>query len=605
MALYDPDDPFGTRPGPYPKPDPDPPDTFGVRPGPYPSPQPDPQIPFGTKPKPQGGVVPGGRPNSNGTPGFPTFPGAANTPSGSGVPGPAPGQSPSPGPGPTGPITPPSGAGATPQFPYLSSLGVYDPGKFANPTSPKYVFLNLAAQYGVATQQQRDALLAALRTHPSGFFQNAYWDNDRLMIGGALNPAFDGINGFDVIRDFGGANGIVWQPLGGTPGASSPAYTPAGVKPGGLPVSGVAQGSTPPAAAAAAAPYATPAATPSGSAVARPGANGGTPSFSGSPQEQIIQAYQTFLGRTPSQAEILSQLGNGSFQAGDPRIQLSIQNIQHSPEAQAYAASHPATPATPATPAAPAAAPAPNGAVFDDPATAPLEAYIKRRAAELGMPIDDPMRDQLLQVLQGILEWSQTPAYSDSEAAGLRVGMFDQLEQDRQVARQQMLETLAARGIDPSSGIALSALQEVDRHYDELRAQRENQLFTSAIQRGDYKRGQGLAAATGAAEVTAGARTEQEQREATLLNLLGILPALAGDRFNQSLALINGTNPTDAFSMALQAAGLQSQNANAANGSNASYYAGLGQLLGYILGNNQGQGSSAGANSGYGAWGSW
>ena len=52
-------------------------------------------------------------------------------------------------------------------------------------------------------------------------------------------------------------------------------------------------------------------------------------------EEQIIQAYQQYLGREPSQQEILSQTGNGQFKMGDPRIQMSIQNISRSPEAQA------------------------------------------------------------------------------------------------------------------------------------------------------------------------------------------------------------------------------------------------------------------------------
>lgn len=98
-------------------------------------------------------------------------------------------------------------------FPYASSLGAYDPGKFANPTSPKYIFLNLAAQHGVSTPEQQQALLNALHAHPSGYFANATLNGD--ILGGLTDPAFNGISSFDVVRDYGGANGISWQPQGG------------------------------------------------------------------------------------------------------------------------------------------------------------------------------------------------------------------------------------------------------------------------------------------------------------------------------------------------------------------------------------------------------
>jgi hypothetical protein len=52
---------------------------------------------------------------------------------------------------------------------------------------------------------------------------------------------------------------------------------------------------------------------------------------------EIVAAYQTYLGRPPSQQEIMSHTGGGTFSANDWRLQLSVQAIQNSPEAQAYA----------------------------------------------------------------------------------------------------------------------------------------------------------------------------------------------------------------------------------------------------------------------------
>lgn len=47
----------------------------------------------------------------------------------------------------------------------------------------------------------------------------------------------------------------------------------------------------------------------------------------------IRQAYRQYLHRDPTDAEILSQTGNGTFMANDPRLQASVQNIMNSSEA--------------------------------------------------------------------------------------------------------------------------------------------------------------------------------------------------------------------------------------------------------------------------------
>jgi len=53
--------------------------------------------------------------------------------------------------------------------------------------------------------------------------------------------------------------------------------------------------------------------------------------------DQIRQAYKTYLGREPTLSEIMSQTGKGEFGVQDPRLALSVENIRYSPEAQARA----------------------------------------------------------------------------------------------------------------------------------------------------------------------------------------------------------------------------------------------------------------------------
>jgi hypothetical protein len=59
-----------------------------------------------------------------------------------------------------------------------------------------------------------------------------------------------------------------------------------------------------------------------------------TPLISDPANDQIRQAYQTYLKRDPSMAEIMSQTGNGEFNVTDPRLAKSVENIRYSPEAQ-------------------------------------------------------------------------------------------------------------------------------------------------------------------------------------------------------------------------------------------------------------------------------
>lgn len=100
--------------------------------------------------------------------------------------------------------------------------------------SPKYVFARAAQGLGV---DDRDELLRRLQADESGYFKNASFGGskgDKLMVGGELDPKFEGYNSFDVIRGMGeGGKAWVWQPEGG------PAGAPAG---GGLNVGPLNQG---------------------------------------------------------------------------------------------------------------------------------------------------------------------------------------------------------------------------------------------------------------------------------------------------------------------------------------------------------------------------
>lgn len=105
--------------------------------------------------------------------------------------------------------------------PAMGLLG-FDANKLANAehNTPKYVFARAAQGLGMG---DRDELLNRLKADPSGYFKNASWGGskgDKLVVGGELDPKFEGINTFDVIKAA-GLGGQGWQWGADMPGRGS------------------------------------------------------------------------------------------------------------------------------------------------------------------------------------------------------------------------------------------------------------------------------------------------------------------------------------------------------------------------------------------------
>lgn len=90
--------------------------------------------------------------------------------------------------------------------------------------SPKYVFAKHAQGLGV---NDRDELLRRLQADESGYFKNAKWGGNKgdiLEVGGELDPKFEGISKFDVIRAMGeGGKGWQWGDASGGQADGGPA----------------------------------------------------------------------------------------------------------------------------------------------------------------------------------------------------------------------------------------------------------------------------------------------------------------------------------------------------------------------------------------------
>ncbi len=88
-------------------------------------------------------------------------------------------------------------------------------------------------------------------------------------------------------------------------------------------------------------------------------------------------------------------------------------------------------------------------------------------------PITDAVKKRQGQIDQ--------PGWSPAQQDILRTQVSDPLEAQRTAARQQVMERLAARGIQPGSGIMEQALLDVDRGFSQMRTTGERDLATKQM----------------------------------------------------------------------------------------------------------------------------
>lgn len=121
------------------------------------------------------------------------------------------------------------------------------------------------------------------------------------------------------------------------------------------------------------------------------------------------------------------------------------------------------------------------------------------------------------------------PGWDASQQDLLRTNFTDPLEGQRTAAKQQVMDRLAKQGIQPSSGIALQALADVDRSFDAQRSSGDAQLSTSLM------------------------NTEEQRKQEAVS--IGQLLASLGESDASRIDAANGRNSGQAFSAANALAG--------------------------------------------------
>src|SRR6185295_13609362 len=129
----------------------------------------------------------------------------------------------------------------------------------------------------------------------------------------------------------------------------------------------------------------------------------------------------------------------------------------------------------------------------------------------------------------------QNPVYTDAQRDLINTQALDPMERQRQARKQQVLQRMAARGMGPSDGPTLQALQDVDREFDELRTRSQSGLAVNEINLGRENQSQ----AVNVGSAAAGLRNLQDQRANTALGMARQIPDMARERLQTAIGLLN------------------------------------------------------------------
>ena len=187
--------------------------------------------------------------------------------------------------------------------------------------------------------------------------------------------------------------------------------------------------------------------------------------------------------------------------------------------------------------------------IFDDPATKGLEDLLNQRISQMFQPYQNPDFTNLLSYLRQYMTSLQGAPYTPAQTNLIQTQFADPVERQRQAQKQATLQRLAARGIDPSSGIAEQALENVDRQFDTLRTQGEAQFAQQGITRADERAQQAAAVGNALAQLQYQQFQDQQARENQALGFAQIIPNLAWQRTQGAGALANqgAINPLEAL----------------------------------------------------------
>lgn len=218
-----------------------------------------------------------------------------------------------------------------------------------------------------------------------------------------------------------------------------------------------------------------------------------------------------------------------------------------------------------------------SGGIFSDPATAQYESLLNGLIGRLNTPYNAPDFQPAVDYLRTYFKQLQQPVYTQGQRDVIQTQAIDPLTQQRDVARQNIIQHFAQQGIPPSSGIVQKALLDSDQSFEKLNTQVHSNFAANEIHQGQQNQQQAASLGPLIAQLEQQQFAGNEGRQFNAANLAGIIPALAWQRLTGANNTIQQTNPLSAINLLNL---FQNQGYN--QGQN--YGSGLAQIIAAILG---------------------
>jgi hypothetical protein len=207
------------------------------------------------------------------------------------------------------------------------------------------------------------------------------------------------------------------------------------------------------------------------------------------------------------------------------------------------------------------------GKQFSDPITSAIEDYAARRAEERANPTPGSGQAEFEKILREVSALFRQGGFTPAEQQVFQTQALDPIEQMRAARKQQILQQLSQRGIDPNSGVGMSMLADLDRQFDAMRQQTQRSLAAQSAQETTARMQQAIELLSGLAGTENSRLNESYQYRQVPLQL-------ADRAFNQASSLYNQTgNPLQGLQVASALYGADQQRGDA-----------LQELLGYLAG---------------------
>lgn len=216
---------------------------------------------------------------------------------------------------------------------------------------------------------------------------------------------------------------------------------------------------------------------------------------------------------------------------------------------------------------------------FDDPATKQYYDLMSQVISKLTGQQDRSGDDQLTKILNDTIAQYQQPVFSNADLGNLRTQAFDALNHQKSGDIQTAIRNMAQRGISPNSPYVNTAINDVNRRYDALGAQQQQNLNNFELNTQLQRPQQTVGLAQVLQQLSDAKRNEDLSNFSKALGLAGSGVSMTENRINNA----NGQGGLGDITQLINSILGVSNTTNAQNQTNAlnnqQWYQMLGQLL--------------------------